>query len=159
MYDNDEAAHTTAYPGFKYLLQEGHQPSLHIFASSRDAELGGHTMPVLGFEWVNQCLGIFDECSSACATEVISRVNAFRNTYTSANPGQDPLFDRSARQQLIGTYMGSKSQIPSCSLNCAPTIQMLDAVQPASCFCAPEDSDCACRTLSAEEVPSDCMAR
>ena len=157
MYDNDEAAHTTAYPGFKYLSQEGHQPSLHIFASDGESDLGGHRMPVLGFEWVNQCLGIFDECPSSCAADVVSQVEAFRSTYTSANPGQDPFFDRGARQQLIGTYMGAKSRVASCSINCAPTKDMLDSVEPASCFCAPDATDCPCRTLGVDEVPGSCM--
>ena len=157
MYDNDDAAHTTAYPAHKILTEQGHEPALHIFESVAQAELGGHRMPVLGFEWINQCLGIFDTCSSSCAAEVISRVESFKSVYASANPGQDALYDPGARQQLVGTYMGAKSQVAACTFNCAPTTAMLDSVESAACYCGPSEANCACRTLSVEEAPGSCM--
>ena len=78
MYDNDNAAHTTAYPAHKILTEEGHEPFLYIFESVDEAELGGHRMPVLGFEWINRCLGIFEECSSTCAAGSSLRLSLSR---------------------------------------------------------------------------------
>jgi len=157
MYDNDNAAHSTAAPAHKYLSQEGHQPSLYIFGSDRESNLGGHTMPVLGWEWINHCLGIFETCSSACATEVVSRVESFKDMYSTANPGQDALYDEGARQQLMGTYMGAKSQVADCSFSCVATQAMLDSVQAPSCTCGPNDLSCTCQTSTVEEVPGPCM--
>ena len=156
MYDNDNAAHSTATPAHKYLALEGHEPSLYIFRSDSGSNLGGHAMPVLGWEWINHCLGIFETCSNECASEVISRVNSFRDMYSTANPGQDALYDEGARQQLLGTYLGAKSQVAACSVSCVATSQMLDSVQAPSCYCPPNQTNCGCETVSVEEVPGAC---
>ena len=34
----------------------------------------------------DRCLGVFEECSSTCAAEVISRVESFKSVYASATP-------------------------------------------------------------------------
>ena len=86
-----------------------------------------------------------------------SRVESFKDMYSTANPGQDALYDESARQQLMGTYMGAKSQVADCSFSCVATQAMLDSVQAPSCTCGPNDLSCTCQTSTVEEVPGPCM--
>jgi len=155
MYDNDNAAHSTAVPAHKHLTQEGHSASLHIFASHSESGLGGHEMPMLNWEWVNSCLSLNESCSTECETAVTTCVDAFQTTYATENNNQNPLHSPEGRESLLEAYRGClMTSGPTCTRGCAATEAMLHSVEPPSCTCAPEQSDCECTT---SDTPGPCQ--
>lgn len=157
MYDNDDAAHTTAVPAHKVLTEAGYEASLHIFASRRENGLGGHTLPVLGLEWANSCLNINPRCTSACEKAVVSCIDDFQDAYANDNEGQQAINTEEGRNLLSRVFKDCRSANPDiCSQGCAATQAMLHSVQPPACVCAPGQADCDCTT---SDVPGPCQNR
>ena len=154
MYDNDNAAHSTAVPGHTLLTAAGHEATLHIFASNPAQQLGGHEMPVLDWEWANSCLEVNPPCSTACQESVIACVASFREGYRADNEGRDPLASPEDRRQLVDAYRTCMQANPeACPRGCAATQPMLESVEVPACVCLPGQADCDCTTAS---VPSQC---
>ena len=154
MYDNDEAAHSTAVPAHKYLTQAGHSADLNIFASHPESGLGGHTMPLLGWEWANSCLGVNPSCSTDCETTVVSCVEDFQTTYAAENNQQSPLYRQEGRELLLSAYRQCLMTNDSCTRGCSATEAMLNSVEPPACVCSPGQTDCDCTT---SDVPGPCQ--
>lgn len=152
MYDNDEAAHSTAVPAHKYITQAGHLSTLRIFESRPEFQLGGHDYPQLGWEWVNSCLGVNPSCSSACEEAVVSCINEFKVDFENSN-GQDPLNTWQGRDAITETYDECLINNASCTHACAATEAMLHSVQVPVCVCLPGQTDCNCTT---SHVPGAC---
>ncbi|MEC7987249.1 MAG: hypothetical protein VX278_18915, partial [Myxococcota bacterium] len=146
MYDNDEAAHSTAVPAHKYVTQAGHSAKLHIFESRPEYNLGGHDYPQLSWEWVNSCLGVNPPCSSACESVVISCIEDFRETYANNNNNENPLHSSQGREAIAEAYQDCLAINESCVQACAATEPMLHSVQEPVCVCVPGQMDCDCTT-------------
>ncbi|MEC9389319.1 MAG: hypothetical protein VX944_04525 [Myxococcota bacterium] len=154
MYDNDDSAHSTAVPGHTLLTAAGHDATLHIFASNPAQRLGGHSMPVLDWEWANSCLGVNEPCSSMCGEAVVACVNTFKDTFRAENGGADPLADPETRGQLVNAYHECiRTNADRCPRGCAATPPMLESVEVPACVCLPGQADCDCTT---SDIPSSC---
>lgn len=157
MYDNDGAAHSTAVPAHRLLTQAGHDASLHIFASDEASGLGGHELPVLGWEWVNSCLKINPPCSSACEDAVTECIGRFQEDFRNENGGTKPLYSEEGRGMLSFVYRECRlSNSTLCPQGCAATQAMLLSVEVPACTCAPGQADCSCTT---SDVPGLCRDR
>ena len=147
MYDNDDAAHSTAVPGHKLLTQAGHDVTLRIFAARPEAQLGGHTMPVLDWEWANSCLEVNPPCSTECGTAVTGCVEDFKETFRIDNGGQEAMQSREGRDALTNAYRDChRDNAELCPRGCAATTDMLHSVEVPACECTPGQMDCACTT-------------
>ena len=154
MYDNDDSAHSTAVPGHRLLTQAGHDVTLRIFAARPESGLGGHTMPLLDWEWPNRCLEVNPPCSSECGTAVTACVENFRETYRNDNGGQDAMNSREGRNALTEAYRDChRSNAELCPRGCAATMEMLLSVEAPACECVPGQTDCACTT---SDIPGSC---
>ena len=155
IYDNDDAAHTTAVPGHRRLTEAGHTADLNIFASHQQSGLGGHQMPMLDWEWINTCLDLNPSCGDDCETAVVSCVEGVRETYTSENGDQSILHSEEGRELLLQAYRECvMDNASSCPRGCAATERMLNSVETPACECEPGQSDCDCTT---SEVPGPCQ--
>lgn len=153
MYDNDEAAHSTAVPAHKYITQAGHSSKLQIFASRPEFQLGGHDYPQLSWEWVNSCLGVNPPCSSACEDAVVSCIEDFRAQYAYDNNNENPLHAWQGRDAISEAYQECLAMNESCVHACAATEAMLYSVQEPTCICLPGQTDCDCTTT---DTPGPC---
>lgn len=154
MYDNDDAAHSTAVPGHKLLTAAGHDATLYVFASNPAQRLGGHSMPMLDWEWANSCLGVNEACSSMCGEAVVACLNTFKDTFRAENGGADPLADPETRGQLVNEYHECmRANADRCPRGCAATSPMLESVEVPACVCLPGQADCDCTT---SDIPSSC---
>jgi hypothetical protein len=159
MYEDDNAAHSTAYPAYKYLVKEGHQPELLVFRGHAPSKLGGHDQPILYHEWVNSCLRIFAPCSSQCEAAVLAAVKTFNETWQSSNSGKVIMENKEAREELADAYWNAKADNEACAANCAASPAMLNSVEEPRCSCLADAAKCDCRTLDTATLPGQCTGK
>ena len=155
MYDNDNAAHSTAVPGFNILKAQGHNPTLAIFAADPQNKLGGHSFQVNQWAWTTSCLGMNEPCSAGCGTEIGSCMEAFKQNFKDPDGNAFDFGNSMHRNIAVDRYYGCLGENTDvCEQGCAATRDMLTLFETPSCECDANTESCDCQT---SDIPGGCQ--
>jgi hypothetical protein len=154
MYDNDNAAHSTAVPGFNILKAQGHNPTLAIFAADPQNKLGGHEFQVNEWAWITSCLGVNAPCSAECGTTVATCLDAFKQGFKDPDGNAFDFGDPMHRKIAVDRYYGClEENTDVCTQGCAATRDMLTLFETPACECDADTESCDCQTSN---IPTPC---